>query len=175
MKGFVNRADDNDEPQDLFDSEFTEVTSDVVRGTVDFYDSSKGFGFVEIDEINTKIYIHSDKLKEYGVGALTDGDQILCNLARGAKGLFIEKIQDVEANQNAEVIVCEIIRIFHDRGYGFIRQQGSDRSAFFHVSIFPVETREYLKLGDSFEGIIAPDRTGEGYQIKQYISGTYQA
>ncbi|MEX1199552.1 MAG: cold shock domain-containing protein [Methylophaga sp.] len=174
LKGFVSKSNNHEDPHDLFDSEYTKVTSDVVRGTVDFYDSSKGFGFVDIDEVEAKIFIHSEKLKEYGIGAITDGDEILCNLARGSKGLYIDKIQYVKAKTDAEVIVCQIIRIFHERGYGFIKEQNSDRSAFFHVSIFPVEVREHLKLGDMFQGIMAADKTGKGYQIKQYLSDSYE-
>ncbi|MBU2803912.1 cold shock domain-containing protein [Acidithiobacillus ferridurans] len=156
----------------ILGNEFKEgmVISGVVA-TVDFYDSSKGFGFAEVEDIDSRIFIHAEKVHEFWSGSLKDGDRILCDLARGPKGLHIEKIHDIQSDiGRIESANCQIIRLFPDRGYGFAKLEGSDRVAFFHVSVFPQDARSSIYEGQLVKAEIGPDRNGQGYQIKQIVS-----
>lgn len=147
------------------------VFKEGVLSTVDFYDSSKGFGFIEVEGIDARIFIHAEKLQEYGIKALKDGDDILCDLARGKKGVYVSKIHDVETDASkAEVASCSIIRLFSERGYGFARLKDKERTAFFHISVFPPELRKTIQEGQDIKAEIGPDRKGDGYHIKQVIS-----
>lgn len=142
-----------------------------VIATVDFFDESKGFGFVEVDGVDSRIFIHVQKLQEHDIQSLNDGDGILCDLARGPKGLFIDKIYDIEIDEvNVETVSCRIIRLFRDRGYGFVELEGNDRTVFFHITVFSQSIREKLKEGFHLEAQICPDTKASGYQIKKVLS-----
>jgi len=142
-----------------------------VVATVDYYDASKGFGFTEAEGIDSRIFIHAEKLREYGIQSLKDGDGILCDLARGSKGVYIEKIHDIETDSSKiETVECRIIRLFSERGYGFVQLEGNDRTVFFHMSVFSQDIRNKIHEGQHLQAEIGPDKKGDGYQIKQIIS-----
>lgn len=153
----------------ILGNEFKEGTvGSGVVAIVDFYDSSKGYGFADVDGIDSRIFLHAEKLREHGVSSLADGDGILCDLARGSKGLYIEKIHDIQRDSGKiESVDCQIVRLFLDRGYGFVKLRDSDRTAFFHVSVFPQDSRQKLHEGQWLKSEIGPDKTGNGYQIKR--------
>jgi len=137
---------------------------------VDFFDGSKGFGFVEVEGVDSRIFIHAKKLQEHKINILNDGDGILCDLARGPKGIYIDKIYDIETDaNNIETVECQIIRLFRDRGYGFIKVKGIARTAFFHITVFKQNVREEIKEGYHLVAHICPDKKG-GYLIKQIVS-----
>lgn len=157
---------------DTYGDEYKEgVFKENILATVEFYDVSKGFGFIEVEDIDSKIFIHTEKLQEYGVKALKDGDGILCDLARGKKGIFVSKIHDIKTDSSQiEIVKCRIIRLFRERGYGFVQLTEKDRTAYFHISVFSQDLRNKIQEGQLLEAEIGPDRKGDGFQIKQIIS-----
>ncbi len=141
-----------------------------VTVTVDFFDAAKGFGFAEIEGMDSGVYINSEKLIEFGISGINDGDEILCDIARGAKGIYIDKIHNVQDDKsNIETVDCQITRLFPERGYGFVQLEGVDRSAFFHITLFAEEIRDQIQEGIKLKADICPDRKGTGYQIKKVL------
>ncbi len=140
-----------------------------VAGVVDFFDSIKGFGFVELEGVDDGAYINASKLKEHGVDGLRDGDKILCDVARGAKGLRIERIHSVDKGDDVEVVSCSVIKLLADRGYGFVRLEDGRRDAFFHISVFDEETKDMIRVGDRFRAEVCSDRKGKGLQVRQVL------
>ena len=59
--------------------------------------------------------------------------------------------------------------MFQERGYGFVKLDSSGRTAFFHVSIFPQRLRNVLEEYKPITAEIGPDRTGQGFQIKEVL------
>ncbi|MBQ0736184.1 cold shock domain-containing protein [Aquimarina celericrescens] len=146
-----------------------------VVAIVDFYDDSKGFGFVDVEEISDRVFLHANKLQDCDVETIKDGDSILCDISRNKKGFYVEKIHFIEASKNGiEVYECQIIRLFSDRGYGFVQLKDSDKTAFFHFSVFSVEDRDSISLGQILKAEVGPDkRTGDGYQVKHILESGY--
>lgn len=52
-------------------------------GTVKFYDSEKGFGFIKDDETQTDIFVHRSGISE----RITDDDTVSYSIEQGQKGL----------------------------------------------------------------------------------------
>ena len=75
----------------------------------------------------------------------------------------------LEYKRKLKGVECNIIRIFHDRNYGFVKVKGSNRDAFFHTSIFNQEEREKLAEGQSLNVEIISDNKGCGYQVKRVL------
>ncbi len=164
-------AQDNDLIATLGEEYKEGVIKKGVVATVDYYDSSKGYGFAEVEGIESRIFIHKKKLREHIVEFLKDGDEVLCDVARGHKGLYIETIYDLETDINKnENVECRIVRLFPDRGYGFVQIQGSERTAFFHASVFSHDVRNKIQEGQVLQAEIGPDKKGDGFIIKQILS-----
>jgi cold shock CspA family protein/GTPase SAR1 family protein len=146
------------------------VKSEIIV-TVEWFDSEKGFGFADSEELDARIFFHSEKLLENGIKTVSDGDEILCDIFRSEKGFNIEKIHDVETHETKhEEVDCTIIRVFQERNYGFVKINGTDREAFFHKSIFPEAARSGLSEGYVFRAEIMPDKKGRLYQVRRALS-----
>ncbi len=142
-----------------------------VLATVDWYDAGKGYGFALVDGFSSGIFIQAKKLKEHGINEISDGDDLLCDIARNEKGVFIDKIHDIEQDDsNAEVVNCKIARLFNDRYYGFVNIEDSDRDALFHFSIFPEDDRKNLAVGHCFKAEIGAGKKDHGFQVKKLVS-----
>ena len=142
-----------------------------VIATVDWFDAEKGFGLVEIEGVDGKVFLHSQQLQQSRINLVNDGDELLCDVRRNAKGLHIAEVHDIETDLDVvETVDCRIIRVFHDRGYGFVQIGGSSRNAFFHFSIVPSTDREKLKIGIMVKAQIKEDKSGRGLQVKTVIS-----
>lgn len=137
-----------------------------VLGTVDFYDAERGFGFVDVDGVDGRVFLHAEKLAALSVDALGDGDVIMCDVGRSEKGLFVELIHDIELDQT-EIIDCRIVKLLEDRGYGFVSLSGSKESAFFHFSVFNQEQRTKLQIGQTFAAVVSFRDLQKGAQVKK--------
>lgn len=45
-------------------------------GTVKFYNSQKGFGFIQPDDGQTDVFVHATALERAGLGPLSDGQKV---------------------------------------------------------------------------------------------------
>ncbi|MCB2196432.1 MAG: cold shock domain-containing protein [Bacteroidetes bacterium] len=53
------------------------------KGTVKFFNNSKGFGFIKDSDSTKEYYVHADGLKE----DISDNDEVTFDLEEGKKGL----------------------------------------------------------------------------------------
>lgn len=53
------------------------------KGTVKFYNVSKGFGFIKDNETNEEIFVHASGL----VDQIKDGDTVSYDVTEGKKGM----------------------------------------------------------------------------------------
>lgn len=53
------------------------------RGTVKFFNKSKGFGFIVVDSTGEEIFVHVSGL----VDEVRDGDSVTFNTEKGKKGM----------------------------------------------------------------------------------------
>jgi CspA family cold shock protein len=60
--------------------------SHMTIGTVKFYNSSKGFGFVTPDEGGKDAFVHVSALERSGMTGLADGQRISFDMERGRDG-----------------------------------------------------------------------------------------
>ena len=57
-----------------------------MNGTVKFFNSAKGFGFIESDEGGKDVYVHASALEAAGIPALNEGDRVSFVLEDDRKG-----------------------------------------------------------------------------------------
>ena len=57
-----------------------------MNGTVKFFNSEKGFGFIESDEGGKDVYVHASALEAAGIPTLNEGDRVSFVLEDDRKG-----------------------------------------------------------------------------------------
>ena len=162
---------EGDEESGSIDQTYLEgLVLEAVVATVDWFDAEKGFGFVDVEGLDSKVFLHSQQLHESGIDLVSDSDDLLCDIGRNAKGPYITKVHDIEVDLDVvETSDCRIIRVFHDRTYGFVKIADSSRDAFFHFSVVPSADRDKLNVGTKIKCQIKADKRGRGLQIKKII------
>ena len=57
-----------------------------IKGTVKWFNSKKGFGFIEREDKEKDAFVHASAVKAAGMRYLNEGDQIEFTLEDGPKG-----------------------------------------------------------------------------------------
>mgnify|MGYP001096700719 FL=1 len=65
--------------------------SDLVSGTVKWFNDSKGFGFIS-QESGQDVFVHYSAINADGHKTLKEGQKVTMNVSEGAKGLQAENV-----------------------------------------------------------------------------------
>ena len=57
-----------------------------MNGTVKFFNTAKGFGFIEPDEGGKDVFVHSSALEAAGIRMLNEGDRVSFDVQDDPKG-----------------------------------------------------------------------------------------
>lgn len=58
----------------------------MLSGTVHFFDSSKGYGFITPDEGGDDVFVHFTGIREHGLRELSEGQRVSYLTVEGKKG-----------------------------------------------------------------------------------------
>lgn len=67
-----------------------------MKGTVKWFDSKKGFGFI-INPEGKDVFVHFSSIIGDGFRSLKDGEEVSFEQIEGAKGLMAQKVERVKA------------------------------------------------------------------------------
>ena len=65
----------------------------ILKGTVKWFNGKKGFGFIERDDKEKDVFVHSSAVREAGLKFLNEGDEITFEVENGDKGPSAVKLQ----------------------------------------------------------------------------------
>jgi cold shock CspA family protein len=68
-----------------------EEVSTIRKGRVEFFNTSKGFGFIKEDDTQEKYFVHANNLTE----VIIEGDQVTFEIERTFKGLNAVRVKKV--------------------------------------------------------------------------------
>jgi cold shock CspA family protein len=142
-----------------------------VNCKVDWFDAFKGFGFVQVESQKDHAFLPVRVVQASKVGEVHDGDDLVCDISRNEKGLIVSAIHEIIAGRG-RIYEAVIIRLFEERGYGFVHVGETKLDAFFHYSLFPREEREDLRVGLLLLVEIAIDADGKGQVKKATVKGS---
>ena len=57
----------------------------MASGKVKWFNDSKGFGFIEVDD-GTDVFVHHNDIQGEGYKTLTEGDSVTFDIVQGEKG-----------------------------------------------------------------------------------------
>jgi CspA family cold shock protein len=132
-------------------------SGDPVRGTVKWFNSGKGFGFVTLED-GADVFLHSSVMMNAGA-TVNEGDLVRVRVGQGQKGLQVTEILDVEPsaggmpvrgsprppgpprqsgplqNRGPAVDIRGTVKWYNQqKGFGFIRPEDGTKDVFVHAS-----------------------------------------
>lgn len=66
-----------------------------MRGTVKWYNATKGFGFVAVPDSGKDVFVHASALQRSGVPQITEGQSVWVGVVQGAKGPEVASLRPV--------------------------------------------------------------------------------
>lgn len=132
------------------------VESTRIRGTVKWFNIVRGYGFLAPDDGSADVFLHMTVLRQAGYESLGPGATVECEAVRGAKGMQVLSIVEVDTStvieetddgfgQSAVIqefrqpegggeFVAATVKWFNPhKGYGFVCPDGEDTDIFVHM------------------------------------------
>jgi cold shock CspA family protein len=136
---------------------------------VDWFDEAKGYGFVTVEQVGESAFLHASVLERSGINSVHDGDALIVDVSRSQKGIAVSDVRKAEPNEaeGTKLLEAVVIKMFEDRGYGFVYVPSLGQDAFFHVSILPEQDRRSVNIGKTFRAEINTDSKGRGLQVRR--------
>ncbi|HHV38321.1 MAG TPA: cold-shock protein [Tepidimicrobium sp.] len=67
----------------------------MINGTVKWFNSEKGFGFIQTEE-GTDVFVHFSQINKEGFKTLDEGEAVTFRVVEGAKGPQAEDVTPVQ-------------------------------------------------------------------------------
>jgi CspA family cold shock protein len=134
-------------------NEFLEDAEEV-RGTVKWFNTVKGFGFMTPANGTGDVFIHLSALRAAGHESVDEGTTLVCKVVQGPKGLQAVQVLDVDASTavaaesgaerggdggfapvvpDGDFLDATVKWFNPDKGYGFITRGEANPDIFVHV------------------------------------------
>ena len=144
------------------------------QGKVKFFNTQKGFGFIQRDEGGEDVFVHISQVERAGLEGLAEGQELQFNLVdRGGKisAADLQVVGDViKVEQKAASPQRQLtgdkatgtVKFFNSmKGFGFITRDDGKEDAFVHISAVERSGLPGINEGDRFEFDLEVDRRGK--------------
>jgi CspA family cold shock protein len=148
-----------------------------ITATVKWYNSEKGFGFVELSDGSGDAFLHANVLQAAGLQAANPGATMQVQVGRGQKGRQVERVLTVDESTaaapaprqeglrerprhsgghrepvdlSASVEMTGVVKWYNaDKGFGFISPEDGGRDVFVHATALERANVAPLKEGQA--------------------------
>jgi len=144
------------------------------QGKVKFFNTQKGFGFIQRDEGGEDVFVHISQVERAGLEGLAEGQELQFNLVdRGGKisAADLQVVGDVIAVEQKTTSpqreltgekATGTVKFFNAmKGFGFITRDDGKEDAFVHISAVERSGLPGINEGDRFEFDLEVDRRGK--------------
>lgn len=119
---------------DFYTGNDPEQVRSEVSAVVKWYNSAKGFGFVQLGDGTPDAFLHASVVERSGHNHLPEGASLVCDIAQGPRGPQVAAIHSVEMPEGGAVEGAVVIGTvkFYDpvRGFGFVIPDDGGRDVF---------------------------------------------
>ena len=141
-------------------------------GKVKFFNTQKGFGFIQRDEGGEDVFVHISQVERAGLEGLAEGQELAFNLVdRGGKvsaadlqvvGDVIEVAPRAPQRELTGEKAVGTVKFFNAmKGFGFITRDDGKEDAFVHISAVERSGLQGINEGDRYEFDLEVDRRGK--------------
>jgi len=144
------------------------------KGTVKFFNSQKGFGFIQQDGGGEDVFVHISAVERAGLEGLAEGQELQYNLVdRGGK----VSAQDLQVVGDVIAVAAKpaapqreltgerakgTVKFFNAmKGFGFLVRDDGQPDAFVHISAVERSGLSALNEGERYEFDLEVDRRGK--------------
>jgi CspA family cold shock protein len=144
------------------------------QGKVKFFNTQKGFGFIQRDEGGEDVFVHISQVERAGLEGLAEGQELQFNLVdRGGKISAADlqvvgdviKVEEKTVSPQRELTgekATGTVKFFNAmKGFGFITRDDGKEDAFVHISAVERSGLPGINEGDRFEFDLEVDRRGK--------------
>lgn len=143
---------------------------DSIQCKVKWFNTAKGFGFVEPLDGSGDAFVHISVLQSNGLQGLPEGAPIVCDLTAGVRGQQVQKILDLgpapvldQRDGDTELIEGTVKFFNTEKGFGFVTPDDESRDIFVHMKaleksglgILETSQRVRLNVKDGEKGPLA--------------------
>jgi cold shock protein len=147
-----------------------------VTGTVKWFNSVKGYGFVTSEDGPGDVFLHLSALRQVGHEAVDPGTKVVCEAVMGPKGLQAVRVIEVDTSTAEPVTVMPpsaddfplidaegdfieaTVKWFNaEKGYGFVTQGADVQDIFVHI-----KTLRLIGVDDLKPGQVLRVKVGKG-------------
>jgi CspA family cold shock protein len=144
------------------------------KGTVKFFNSQKGFGFIQQETGGEDVFVHISAVERAGLEGLAEGQELEFNLVdRGGKisAQDLQVVGDVIATPQAAAPprreltgekATGTVKFFNaTKGFGFLVRDDGQPDAFVHISAVERSGLSGINEGEKYEFDLEVDRRGK--------------
>ncbi len=144
------------------------------KGTVKFFNSQKGFGFVAQEGGGEDVFVHISAVERAGLEGLAEGQELEFNLVdRGGKvsAQDLQVVGDVIAVESKPAApqreltgekATGTVKFFNSmKGFGFLVRDDGQPDAFVHISAVERSGLQEINEGERYEFDLEVDRRGK--------------
>ncbi|WP_324829086.1 cold-shock protein [Qipengyuania zhejiangensis] len=157
---------------------FSRMPAQVVgtgKGTVKFFNSQKGFGFIQQETGGEDVFVHISAVERAGLEGLAEGQELEFNLVdRGGKvsAQDLQVVGDVIAVEKREEAAPRreltgekatgTVKFFNSmKGFGFLTRDDGQPDAFVHISAVERSGLQSIDEGERYQFDLEVDRRGK--------------